>query len=227
MRTEGYEILQYLIVEWGVIVWHIAPDSMTVRNVFLPRSEVMAKVAALQKSLADRNRDFDEMVAREMFLYLIQPVLSGIRSEHLVIVPHEDLNYVPFEVFQDPADGRYLGERFQITYAPSVSVLLGLRASRSLSGGRRLAVADPNIEAANPEARPIAKLFGGQSKVITDVLARESDVMFDVVQRLTHRDAIMAIVVKDRTRGRPPDVVGVISKDQIADSVGDSIKPFS
>jgi chloride channel protein, CIC family len=58
-------------------------------------------------------------------------------------------------------------------------------------------------------------------------IARESDVMFDVVQRLTHRDAIMAIVVKDRSRGRPPDVVGVISKDQIADSVGDSIKPFS
>ncbi len=191
MRAESYEILQYLVVEWGVFVWHITPDSMTVRNVFLPRSEVMAKVAALQKSLADRNRDFDEMVAREMFLYLIQPVLSEIRSEHLVIVPHEDLHYVPFEVFQDPADERYLGERFQITYAPSVSVLLGLRPSRSLSGGRLLAVADPGIEAANAEVRPIAKLFGGESKVVTDTLARESDVKawsrdFDVIHLAVH-----------------------------------------
>ena len=58
-------------------------------------------------------------------------------------------------------------------------------------------------------------------------VARESDIMFDVVQRLTHRDAVMAIVVKDRSRGRPSDVVGIISKDQIADSVGASIKPFS
>ena len=58
-------------------------------------------------------------------------------------------------------------------------------------------------------------------------IARESDIMFDVVQRLTHRDAVMAIVVKDRSRGRPSDVVGIISKDQIANSVGASIKPFS
>jgi CIC family chloride channel protein len=58
-------------------------------------------------------------------------------------------------------------------------------------------------------------------------VARESDIMFDVVQRLTHRDAVVAIVVKDRSRARPSDVVGIISKDQIADSVGASIKPFS
>ena len=32
-------------------------------------------------------------------------------------------------------------------------------------------------------------------------VARESDIMFDVVQRLTHRDAVMAIVVKDRSPG--------------------------
>jgi CIC family chloride channel protein len=57
-------------------------------------------------------------------------------------------------------------------------------------------------------------------------IARESDIMFDVVQRITRRDAIMAIVIKDRSRGRPADVVGIISKDQVADSVGASIKPF-
>ena len=37
----------------------------------------------------------------------------------------------------------------------------------------------------------------------------------------------MAIVVSNGSRGRPADVVGVISKDQIADSVGASIKPFA
>jgi chloride channel protein, CIC family len=57
-------------------------------------------------------------------------------------------------------------------------------------------------------------------------IARESDIMFDVVQRITRRDAVMAIVIKDRSRGRPADVVGIVSKDQIADSVGASIKPF-
>lgn len=192
MREERYELLQYLVLEHAVIVWHIAPDSVTVRNVFLPRSEVIGKVAALQQSLADRNAPrFDETTARELFLFLIQPVLARIRSDRLVIIPHEDLNYVPFQVFQDPANGRYLGERFQITYAPSASVLLGLKRSPGLSGGRLLAVADPGIEAESREVQAIAKLFPGRSKVVRDDLARESDVKawirdFDVIHLSVH-----------------------------------------
>jgi chloride channel protein, CIC family len=57
-------------------------------------------------------------------------------------------------------------------------------------------------------------------------IAREGDIMFDVVQRMTRHDAAMAVVVKDGSRGRPADVVGVVSKDQVANSVADSIKPF-
>jgi CHAT domain-containing protein/tetratricopeptide (TPR) repeat protein len=176
MREERYEVLQYLVLEHGVIVWHIGPNAVSARKVFLPRTEVIGKVAALQKSLADRHVRFDETIARELFLFLVQPILAGIRSERLVIIPHEDLHYVPFQVFQDPADGRYLGERFQITYAPSASVLLGLKRSPGLSSGRLLAVADPNIPAANLEVQAIAKLFPGRSKIVVDERARESDV---------------------------------------------------
>ena len=191
MREERYEMLQYLVLEHGVILWHITADSVFVRNVFLPRTEVMGKVAALQKSLADRNVRFDETTARELFLFLIQPVLSRFRSERLVVIPHEDLSYVPFQVLQDPSDGRYLGERFQITYAPSASVLLGLRRSPGLSGGRLLAVADPGIPAAGPEVRAIAQLFPGRSKVVTDDLAQEKDVKawirdFDAIHLSVH-----------------------------------------
>ena len=191
MRTEHYEVLQYLVLEHGVIVWHIAPDSVFVRNVFLPRSEVIGKVAALQKSLANSNATFDETTAQELFLFLIQPVLSRIRSERLVIMPHEDLHYVPFQVFKNPADGHYLGERFQITYAPSASVLLGLSRSPGLSGARLLAVADPTMEAAVPEVQAIGKLFPGRNKLVVDSLARESDIKtwvrdFDIIHLAVH-----------------------------------------
>ena len=57
-------------------------------------------------------------------------------------------------------------------------------------------------------------------------IAREADVMFDVVQRMARHEAIMAVVVKDRSRGRPSDIVGIISKEHIANSVAESIKPF-
>ncbi len=57
-------------------------------------------------------------------------------------------------------------------------------------------------------------------------IARESDIMFDVVQRMTRHDATMAVVVKDGGRGRPSEIIGIVSKEHIADSVAESIKPF-
>jgi CHAT domain-containing protein len=191
MREERYEVLQYLVLEHAVIVWHLTPDEAYVRNVFLPRTEVIAKVTALRKSLADRNAKFDQTAARELFLYLVQPVIARVRAERLVILPHEDLGAIPFQALQDPADGRFLGERFQISYAPSASVLLGLRRSPGISGGRLLAVADPGIAAAGPEVAAIAKLFPGRSRVVADELAREADVKawirdYDVVHLSVH-----------------------------------------
>jgi CHAT domain-containing protein len=176
MREERYEMLQYLVLESGLVVWHIAPDSVDVRNVFLPRNEVAKKVAALRTSLADRNAKFDEATARELFLYLVQPMMGRIHADHLVIVPHEDLGSVPFQVLQDPSNGRYLGERFQISYAPSATVLLALKRAPAIAGGRLLAIGDPGITAAGPEVQAIAKLFPGRSKTVTDELANESDV---------------------------------------------------
>lgn len=57
-------------------------------------------------------------------------------------------------------------------------------------------------------------------------IARESDIMFDVVQRMARRDAAMAVLIRDHGRGRPADIVGIVSKEHIADSVALSIKPF-
>lgn len=57
-------------------------------------------------------------------------------------------------------------------------------------------------------------------------IAREGDIMFDVVQRMARHQATMAVVIKGRGRGRPSEIIGVISKEHIADSVAESIKPF-
>jgi CIC family chloride channel protein len=57
-------------------------------------------------------------------------------------------------------------------------------------------------------------------------LARETDVMFDVVQRMARRDAAMAVVTTANGRWRPGEIVGLISKEHVADSVTDSIRPF-
>ncbi len=57
-------------------------------------------------------------------------------------------------------------------------------------------------------------------------IAREADIMFDVVQRMARRDAAMAVVVRGKGRGRPSEIIGIISKEHIADPVAESIRPF-
>ena len=176
MKQEQFDVLEYLVLEHGIILWHIGPDAVHVRNVFLPRTEVIEKVAALQSSLADRNREFDQRTARELFLFLIQPALAWIKTSWLVVIPHDALHAVSFEVLQDPKDGSYLGERYQISYAPSATIHAGLKKPVSIAGGRLLAVADPSIPEAEDEVQAIARLYPGRSKVFGRPLATEAEV---------------------------------------------------
>ena len=57
-------------------------------------------------------------------------------------------------------------------------------------------------------------------------VAREDDIMFDVIQRIWRRQAVMAVVVRGAGVPRSGDVVGVITKEHVADSVADSVKVY-
>jgi CHAT domain-containing protein len=177
-KNEQFDLVEYLSLESQLIVWHVHADAVQVKSVFLPRSEVISKVAALRKSLADGASlaSFDAKVSNELFLFLIQPVLKEIKTQRIVIVPHEDLNYIPFQALQNPIDKQYLGERFQISYAPSATILAGLVPVPALEGKSLLGVADPEIEDHTGEAGAIAKVYPGKSKIVTEALARETDV---------------------------------------------------
>jgi chloride channel protein, CIC family len=57
-------------------------------------------------------------------------------------------------------------------------------------------------------------------------IVRENDIVFDVIQRLWRKQAVMALVVSDRRVPRPGDISGVITKEHVADSVATSIKVY-
>jgi CHAT domain-containing protein len=175
-RRDGHEVLYYLVRDTGMVVWLIGADAVTVRSVFLPRSELGKKVELLRRSLADGKASFDAETSRELYLFLVAPMQPFMKTGHLVIVPHEDLHYLPFQALQNPEDGSYLGERLQLSYAPSATVLLGSRKVRQIAGETLLAVADPGLPAAVDEVEALARLYPGRGKIVTDVLASETDV---------------------------------------------------
>jgi CHAT domain-containing protein len=152
-------------------------------------------VAALRNSLIEheKNQDakFDEQTSRELFLFLIQPVLKSVKTNHLVIVPHEDLNNLPYQVLQDPSEGTYLGERFQISYAMSATVLESLKKKPNLAGSKLLAVAGSDIVDASNEVEAIGRLFPNRSKVVKDVPVNKEEVKswvasYDLVHLSVH-----------------------------------------
>ncbi len=174
MKKEGFEALVYVVQSGQLVLWHISGDASRARSIFLPQENLIKKTAQLRGSLTDRNVAFDEKTARELFLFLIQPALEWIKSDHLVIIPHDDLNYIPFQALIAP-DGRALGERLSISYAPSATVLLRMKKSENIQRGRLLAVADPSIVEARREVTAIGKLYPQNSRIISDALVKESD----------------------------------------------------
>jgi CIC family chloride channel protein len=58
-------------------------------------------------------------------------------------------------------------------------------------------------------------------------IARGEDIMFNVIGRMWRKNAVMTVVVTGEGIPRPGDVIGVITKEHVADSVAESIKSYS
>jgi CIC family chloride channel protein len=54
----------------------------------------------------------------------------------------------------------------------------------------------------------------------------ESETAFEVIRRMWRQSAIMAVVVSGQGIPRGDDVIGVITKEHVADSVADSVKAY-
>jgi CHAT domain-containing protein len=166
MKKDRYEVLEYLVQDNAVILWHISADAIHVRNVFLTRAQLHEKVSTLLETMNRRGKKYDETTSGELFLFLIQPALQWITAEHLVIIPHDELNYIPFQVLQNPATHAFLGERFQISYAPSATVFEKLQQP-VVAAGKVLIVSDKTIPESSREEQAIAKIYGDRAKVVT------------------------------------------------------------
>jgi uncharacterized protein YjbJ (UPF0337 family) len=75
------------------------------------------------------------------------------------------------------------------------------------------------------------RLYGALPRHVASpnfTIARGEDIMFNVIGRMSRRKAIMAVVVEAEERiPRTKDVAGLITKEHVADSVAESIKPYA
>jgi CHAT domain-containing protein len=78
-----------------------------------------------QKRSNQKSADLKAMnqLSRHFYDLLIKPIEGRIdKKKELIIIPDGILAYIPFEALQD-SNGRYLGEKYRITYTQSMGVL--------------------------------------------------------------------------------------------------------
>src|SRR5206468_9608614 len=87
------------------------------------------------------------------------PLLPEISTAHVIIVPHGCLHHVPFHAFYDGS--RYLIDRFEITYAPSASVLRYCMEKPDVGDVRPLivGVADSDAPMVDVEVSTLRNIF--------------------------------------------------------------------
>jgi CIC family chloride channel protein len=57
-------------------------------------------------------------------------------------------------------------------------------------------------------------------------IVRSPSVMFDVIARMSRRRAAMAVVIEGSARPRADKIIGVITKEHIADEVARSVRMY-
>lgn len=110
----------------------------------------------------------------ELHALLIAPIREQLVAEHLIIVPHAFLHYLPFHALSDGK--KYLIDDFSISYAPSSSIFAVCQAKLLPAGdGQTLVLAVPDARAPfiDEEARFVAAAMGNANLFLGEEATEE------------------------------------------------------
>lgn len=111
------------------------------------------RLNATRNSLQTR-KDFNRTTAHQLYQKLIEPVAPYLQGKtHLVIIPDEGTNLVPFEALvPDTASGRFLLHAYAVSYSYSVSAVINSLPPPTISDRQKvLALAPFNVPASEKE----------------------------------------------------------------------------
>lgn len=138
--------------------------------------------------LGQLKRATDDYLAR-LGSMVFAPLAPMIENERVIVIPHGALHYVPFHALRD--GGRYLVDRFEISYAPSAAVLKLCRARRNQrngSPGRLIALGVTHRDTPHiaDEIRALGSLFPDSVTLTGDDATRENLFRFAPDARFLH-----------------------------------------
>ena len=114
-------MLEYFYTENKFYTWAVTNKQIIAKQKDFQANELISQVDTLRKALQQQKSIVH--ISQELYHLLIQPFESEIvHQNHIVIVPHGILHYLPFAALLDN-NQKYLIERFSVSLAPSAMVL--------------------------------------------------------------------------------------------------------
>jgi len=175
--TTGNEILAFIVSsESAKVVRRLCPPTRVLtlqeRLGFQLEKYMLGAdyVAAHSEQLLEATR----RRLQELYRNLIGPFLNEIRTPHLIIVPHGSLHFLPFHAFYDGAE--YLIDKFEMSYAPSASVLKYCLEKDVVTGSSPLliGVADEKAPLVDEEVRRLGSFFPTARTLLNEGATRQA-----------------------------------------------------
>src|SRR2546427_6614655 len=148
------------------MLWVVEKDRVNVARLYLNRSELISKVAALRETIYQvGEKEKFKQASEELYRVLIEPALPHIRGKELLIIPHDVLHYLPYQALLS-SQGKYLIQDYPIHYLSSASLMQFTKEKKRASQETALALGNPNLgdpaydlRFAEREAREVASTY--------------------------------------------------------------------
>ncbi len=110
------KLVTFIVTAEGFNYFSTAIDSNLYKEIISTRTSLESP-GAFDNAIANTTE-------KKLFNQLLQPVFNFIRQKkQLIIIPHNELHYIPFEILINPNTSRYLVKDFAISYNYAASFL--------------------------------------------------------------------------------------------------------
>lgn len=172
LLDEGTALIEYYQTSDRLCILAIIKDKgiwtfqkeIDVSEEFKRLSQLLQKLGG-DTVLDARSHTFLKDVRQPLFHFyklLISPIEEAIKDiSRLIIVPHLFWHHLPFHALYDDESGKYLTDRFEISYAPSAEVLKYCRTKNNPERDSAAIFANPtgDLPYAEEEASKVAACF--------------------------------------------------------------------
>jgi CHAT domain-containing protein len=187
-RLAGDQVLvEYLVGDSTSLAFVLTSDTLVAIDLNVTRRALANSVEFARGALVRPDRvqqaELWRAPLRRLYRQLVEPLddtglLAGKRT--LLIAPHAELHYLPFDALVANDAGEFLVERYDIGYVPSASVWVRLAQRHGASDIDRvlaLAPKDQVLPGSAEEANAVGEVFGNRATVLTGDRATEEAVV--------------------------------------------------